>query len=535
MRYSTHEKEALAIFYAFKKFDSYLRYAHTTVYTDCSSLSSILKRPGNAVSPRIARYVYALSGYEYDIIYKKGAMNHCDSFSRAKYSQNLTQEEVEPNTYPFANAIHPQASTHLDMNSLHTAAGSTCGLYVAENGMPTQTASDESLTSDKPQVVCLCDAHSASNMIATPSRSISASEHINEIIVNADDKASRAQDQATPSDDDNLPYGSKLTTEIVANEQKLDRKLSPLIKYLDEGALPNDDKLARKILLQSANYNYTDGLLYHQQASRARNINQLHIQLVIPDNLRAVILKEYHDNLGHRGKVNTFYNIRNNYYWQNMFKDVHDYVQSCVTCMKHKHTQKNNRAPLTPIQSPNAPFQHYFFDILGPFKTTKKGYTYVLTCIDAFSKLVELIPLRNITAHTVAEAIFERIICNYGCFQTISTDRGTQFSNSLLKHLNELIKSKHIFATTAHHAAIGQVERMNQSVERILAKYVNFDRNDWDNSLSLAKYAINISAAEATGLSPFVVTYGRSPEQQLTSHCVSLTIYRQTWKMTLKT
>ena len=31
MRYSTHEIEALSIFYAFKKFDSYLRYAHTTV------------------------------------------------------------------------------------------------------------------------------------------------------------------------------------------------------------------------------------------------------------------------------------------------------------------------------------------------------------------------------------------------------------------------------------------------------------------------------------------------------------------------
>ena len=81
-RYSTHEKEALAIFYAFKKFDSYLRYAHTTVYTDCSSLKSILKRPGNPVSPRISRYVYALIAYDYDIIYRKRALNHCDVYSR---------------------------------------------------------------------------------------------------------------------------------------------------------------------------------------------------------------------------------------------------------------------------------------------------------------------------------------------------------------------------------------------------------------------------------------------------------------------
>ena len=61
--------------------------------------------------------------------------------------------------------------------------------------------------------------------------------------------------------------------------------------------------------------------------------------------------------------------------------------------------------------------------------------------------------------------------------------------------------------TATHHAAVGQVEKNNQSVERILAKYVNFDRNDWANSFSLAKYAINISVTDATSLSPYVVTY----------------------------
>ena len=48
-----------------------------------------------------------------------------------------------------------------------------------------------------------------------------------------------------------------------------------------------------------------------------------------------------------------------------------------------------------------------------------------------------------------------------------------------------------------------------------MAKYVNFDRNDWDNSLSPAKYAVNISVADATGLSPYVVTYGREPRTAL--------------------
>ena len=42
---------------------------------------------------------------------------------------------------------------------------------------------------------------------------------------------------------------------------------------------------------------------------------------------------------------------------------------------------------------------------------------------------------------------------------------------------------QHILAASAYHAGVGQVERENQSIERILAKYVNFDRNNWDEML----------------------------------------------------
>ena len=61
---------------------------------------------------------------------------------------------------------------------------------------------------------------------------------------------------------------------MIVTEQKLHRKLVPLIKCIDEGTLANDNKLARKIILQSANYNYTDGLLHHQQANCTRNVSQ---------------------------------------------------------------------------------------------------------------------------------------------------------------------------------------------------------------------------------------------------------------------
>ena len=188
---------------------------------------------------------------------------------------------------------------------------------------------------------------------------------------------------------------------------------------------------------------------------------------------------------------------------------MHDMYEAQLHAKERQGTLK----PLSPLTPRSNIFISTFWDNLKQLNVGT--HNYVLTCIDAFSKFIELIPLRNITAHTMAEAIFERIICTFGCFQTISNDRGSQFYSSLLKHLNTLTGFKHIFTTTAHHTVIGQVERVNQSVERILAKDVNFERNEWDNSLSLAKYAINISVVEATGLSPYVVTYEREPRTAL--------------------
>ena len=115
---------------------------------------------------------------------------------------------------------------------------------------------------------------------------------INEIIIDTEHKESasaRADTNALSSKDvtegkthQSIPYGSQLTLELIATEQKLDLKLKPLIDFLTTGELPNDEKLARKIILLSTNYNVTDDLLYHQQSTRAKNVHQLHIQLVIP-------------------------------------------------------------------------------------------------------------------------------------------------------------------------------------------------------------------------------------------------------------
>jgi hypothetical protein len=57
------------------------------------------------------------------------------------------------------------------------------------------------------------------------------------------------------------------------------------------------------------------------------------------------------------------------------------------------------------------PFQRMNIDLVGPLNTTKAGYTYILSCIDAFTNYVMFVPLLNKEAATVVEAFFRKVIC----------------------------------------------------------------------------------------------------------------------------
>ena len=517
-RYSAHEKESLAIFYAFKMFDPYVRYSHTDVYTDCKSLCEILtKRP---ISPRIAKWGYFLTMYDFDIKYRAGVKNHVDGISGVTFPTDVPVEQTEPPHEPFINEIY-YGNIYKDIYVNNDEFLQTINTYTSDSD--SEDINNYSYSETMLQHIAQVDQFPRIRNLTTDPCDCAACNQgqINEIIIDSEHKESasaRADTNALSSKDmtegkthQSIPYGSQLTLDLIATEQKLDLKLKPLIDFLITGELPNDEKLARKIILLSTNYNVTDDLLYHQQSTRAKNVHQLHIQLVIQNNLKSVILKEYHDNMGHRGIINTFHCIRQNYFWINMYNDCHHYVQTCTTCMQHKHVNKKDRAPLTPITPPNRPGAHWFTDIIGPVRTTKHGNSYILTCVDAFSKWVEIIPLRNITAHTVARAIFEHIICTFGCFETISSDQGRQYTSAVFNYLTRLTNSKHILAASGHHAAVGQVEKENQSIERILAKYINFEKDDWDEMLPMTKLAINISITESTGLSPYLINFGREP------------------------
>lgn len=69
-------------------------------------------------------------------------------------------------------------------------------------------------------------------------------------------------------------------------------------------------------------------------------------------------------------------------------------------------------------------------DLIGPFHPTPDGFCYVLTMTDYFSKYVEVVPLRDKSALSVARGIY-KIYLRHGAPVSIITDQGKEFINKV--------------------------------------------------------------------------------------------------------
>ena len=120
--YAQREKEGLAIIFGIKRFNLYLYGRKFTLFTDHQPLTRIFG-PKSGIPPlaaaRLQRGAVLLSGYDYDIVYKKSADNaNADFFSRFPV-QTRDEEDPDPDEhYVFATAVSSLPVTAVEIADL---------------------------------------------------------------------------------------------------------------------------------------------------------------------------------------------------------------------------------------------------------------------------------------------------------------------------------------------------------------------------------------------------------------------------------
>ena len=80
-------------------------------------------------------------------------------------------------------------------------------------------------------------------------------------------------------------------------------------------------------------------------------------------------------------------------------------------CHRYQPCQKDDHlspAQLSKLPQPTEPNQRVHADLFGHLKTSDSGKKFILCMTDALTKYVELVPLQNKEAATVAKAIFDK-------------------------------------------------------------------------------------------------------------------------------
>ena len=79
--------------------------------------------------------------------------------------------------------------------------------------------------------------------------------------------------------------------------------------------------------------------------------------------------------------------------------------------------------------------------IIGPISPPSEEYRYILTTIDMCTRFPEAVPLKDISASTVAEALLE-IFSRVGLPYKAHSDRGSQFTSEMIREVYRLLDVK---------------------------------------------------------------------------------------------
>ena len=285
--------------------------------------------------------------------------------------------------------------------------------------------------------------------------------------------------------------------------QRRDGELAVIIKYLETGILPQDEGLARALILSVSQYALEDDILYKVEQDGT-------LRVIPPKDQREDLFNSAHGGVfgAHLSDAKVHSELRRHYWWSGMRSDITRWTRGCLVCNSHS-PGRAVRAPLTPIPV-TGPFDRVGVDVIQ-FPRSHQGNQYAVVFVDYLTKWPEVYPVPDQSAATIANLLVREIVSRHGVPSEVLSDRGRAFLSGLLKEVQQLLGFEKINTSAYHPQTDGLVERFNRTLTAMLAKTVERGGKDWEQKLPFVLFAYRASQQQSTLESPFFLLYGRDP------------------------
>ena len=131
----------------------------------------------------------------------------------------------------------------------------------------------------------------------------------------------------------------------------------------------------------------------------------------------------------------------------------------------------------------------------------------VLVLQDHFSKYVVAYVVKDQTARTATETLRIGYFRLFGAPAYLVSDQGKAFTGHVITHLCELYGVQKLRTSPYHAQTNGQVERMNQTIIRMIGKLEEDKKACWSEHLP----ELLMTRSAVTGYSPYYLLFGRRP------------------------
>jgi RNase H-like domain found in reverse transcriptase/Integrase zinc binding domain/Reverse transcriptase (RNA-dependent DNA polymerase) len=234
------------------------------------------------------------------------------------------------------------------------------------------------------------------------------------------------------------------------------------------------------------------------------------VQAVIDDpQERDAAIQKLHNEMGHRGREQTFYLLMQRYWWPGMYEDVRKFVKTCEECQKASD-QRYEESLRTALDGPGI-FTIIHIDCTGMPEALGKNTIIQARC--AISIYVEAEALKcnkpgTPNSQQAAKFLYEHVITRHGVFAVLVSDGGPENQGVVIELMRRYgIRIRTISAYNSRGNGI--VENGHKPFIHGLRKLTKGTGKAWPKHMAAMKWADRCTVKKGTGYTPAYIVHGR--------------------------
>ena len=279
------------------------------------------------------------------------------------------------------------------------------------------------------------------------------------------------------------------------------RSLQVHIRVLDSGALVTNFRVQPNLVgrikaLQKNDLNLVQLMEDVKKGSKPDfvlsddGVLRFRTRLCVPDDgdLRREFLEEAHcSRLAiHPGGAKMYKDLRQNYWWSGMKRDIVQFLAQCLVCQQVKAEHQRPAGFLQPLSIPEWKWEHITMDFVTRLPRTLGGDNAIWVIVDRLTKSAHFLPMKvNFSMDRLASLYIKEIVRMHGVPVSIVSDRDPRFTSRFWHSLQKALGTKLSFSTAFHPQTDGQSERVIQVLEDLLRACALDLKGNWDDCLPI--------------------------------------------------